>query len=398
MFRKCYPNTLETTVTMLDDGTAYVITGDIDLMWLRDSSAQVHQYLPLSKDKNIQQIIEGLIKRQLFFIPYDPYAASFRTKLRPEDDLGTYHVSMGRNLYVAMHNYELDSLCYHVFLSYKYWKSSGSIEIFNEEWFNVINLIIELMITEQRHEEKSKYRYPELTRNGIGPFSSYTGMTWSAFRPSDDPCKYSYLIPSNMFAVVILGYIQEIAKQIYKSNYLESIASKLQKEIDDGIHKHAVIQSKNFGKIYAYEVDGNGNYNLMDDANVPSLLSIPYIGYKSPHDPDQIIFQNTRNFILSKDNPFFYSGSFAKGIGSPHTRQGYIWHMSIIMEALTSNNSQEILDLIKTIEKTDGDTNFMHESFDPNNPSSYSRSWFAWANSLFSELVLNNLDLLSKKI
>jgi len=294
-----------------------------------------------------------------------------------------------------MHNYELDSLCYHIWLSYQWWKVSGRTDIFDAEWQRVAHIIVTLWIVEQYHHDLSPYRYKELTRDG-GKWSSpvdYTGMTWTAFRPSDDQTTYGYLIPSNMFAVVALGYLEEIAREIYKDDRLQTIAFKLKNEIDEAIHKHGVVSSGG-QKIYAYEVDGRGNSNLMDDANVPSLLSIEYIGYKSKNDPDGSIAKNTRSFILSSSNPFYYSGSKADGIGSPHTPSGNIWPMSIIMKGLTSSDLAEVSDVFDVLSNTDAGSNFMHESFHNSNPSSFTRHWFAWANSLFSELVLKHMDSL----
>jgi len=288
----------------------------------------------------------------------------------------------------------LDSLCYHITLSYQWWKASGRTAIFTPEWIRCIWIILNLWTVEQRHEEKSPYRYIELVRDGKGSYTQYTGMTWSAFRPSDDQTKFGYLIPSNMHAVVALRNIAEIAREVLGSDVLEKAALKLAQEIDDGIHNYAVIDSK-VGKVYAYEVDGNNNYNLMDDANVPSLLSISYLGYTSPHDPEGKIIQNTRKFVLSSENPYYHVGSAAKGIGSVHTAAGSIWHMSIIMQGLTTDDPVELEEVVKMLQDTDAGTGFMHESFMPSNPRMFTRHWFSWANSLFSELILKNLNYLA---
>eukprot|EP01114_Cavostelium_apophysatum_P016765 TRINITY_DN4833_c0_g1_i1.p1 TRINITY_DN4833_c0_g1~~TRINITY_DN4833_c0_g1_i1.p1 ORF type:complete len:643 (-),score=202.26 TRINITY_DN4833_c0_g1_i1:43-1971(-) len=393
MFANCYPNTLATTAALLDDNSTYIITGDIDLMWLRDSSAQVHQYIPLSYDPEVQRIIEGLIKRQFFFIKRSPYGASFRTKLRDEDDLGAFHVSKARNLYTSMHNYELDSLCYPIALSYQYWKASGKTSAFTKEWKYSAEIILNLWITEQNHATESPYRYIELGNNWRGDLSGYTGMTWSAFRPSDDQCRNGYLVPSNMFAAVALEYLEEIFLMVYNDKELAAASAHLRADIEDGIAKYAIVDSPNGKKMYAYEVDGKGGVNMMDDANVPSLLSIDYIGYRGVHDPDGSITRETRKFILSDGNPFYYKGSLARGIGSPHTSNGFIWPMAIIMQAMTTDDINEVEECLEMLENTDAGTNFMHESFNPNNPGSYSRRWFAWANSLFSELVIRYLDM-----
>lgn len=184
------------------------------------SSAQVHHYLPLWKDPEIQRIIEGLILRQIQFIYTNPYASSFRLTLRPnppsDDSLDPIHVEKGRNLHVAMHNYELDSLCYHIRLSYFWWKHSQRKEIFNHRWLTLIELILQLLIVEQHHSQISPYRYTELLENDHqGSSVAYTGMTWTAFRPSDDQTKYGYLIPSNMMTCVVLEYLFEMLSDLF---------------------------------------------------------------------------------------------------------------------------------------------------------------------------------------
>ena len=220
-------------------------------------------------------------------------------------------------------------------------------------------------------------------------------MTWSGFRPSDDACEYGYLVPSNMFATVILGYIEEIASDIYNDLELKEKANSLRIEIEEGIKKFGIVHNEDFGYIYAYEVDGQGNYNFMDDANVPSLLSIPYLEYRGIDDE---IYQNTRKFILTKNNPFYYEGTVASGIGSPHTPPEYIWHIALSMQGLTTNNEEEIKSLINTLISTDGDTGFMHEGFYCNDSKQFTRDWFAWSNSLFAHfiyeaVILNKINI-----
>ena len=393
MFRSCYPNTLETTTKLIDDGTTYVFTGDIPAMWLRDSSAQIKHYIPLAKeDIQVQRIIEGLIKRQMKYILIDPYANAFNKEANGK----CFHkdnTDVEDNPWVWERKYEIDSLCYPIELAYLYWQETARDSIFNEKFKIVVEKIISLWKTEQRHYENSTYYFERtncrqidtLDNKGRGRPTKYTGMTWTGFRPSDDVCTYGYLIPANMFAVVVLGYIVEIADQVYEDNSLKEKAYQLKKEIDQGIQKEGIYEHPVYGKIYAYETDGYGNYNLMDDANVPSLLSIPYLGYVSVEDP---IYQNTRSFILSKENPYYFEGKYAAGIGSPHKPDGYIWHISLVIQALTSKDEKEIAELLRVIQKTDAGTNFMHEGFNVDNPHEYTRPWFAWANSLFAELIL----------
>ncbi|MCS7462184.1 glycoside hydrolase family 125 protein [Paenibacillus doosanensis] len=390
MFKQCYVNTLETTTKRMPDGTTFVFTGDIPAMWLRDSSAQVRHYVPLAKDdETLQSLIEGLLRRQFYYIGIDPYANAFNEEAndrRYEEDLTEL------NPWVWERKYEIDSLCYPIELAYAYWKATGRKQALDESFRTAARSIIRLWVTEQRHFEQSTYRFTRLTgpksdtlRNGgMGMPVQYTGMTWSGFRPSDDACTFGYLIPSNMFAAVALGHVAEIAEAVFQDNYLKRDALTLKEEIEYGIETYGTVLHPVFGKIYAYETDGCGNHNLMDDANVPSLLSIPYLGYK---DKDDEIVRNTRRFILSEHNPYYYEGGKAKGIGSPHTPRRYIWHIALSMQALTSDDPDEMWSLIETCLATDADTGYMHEGFDVDDPARFTRSWFAWANSLFAECV-----------
>lgn len=396
LFRNCFPNTLETTTKLLDDGTTFVFTGDIPAMWLRDSVEQVIHYVSFAKeDKELQRIIGGLIARQMFYINIDPYTNAFNETANDKHYRATDHCDLSPWMWER--KYELDSLCFPVKLAYSFWRATGLDSVFDEASYQALNRVLQVIKTEQRHMEQSPYFFVRQTiqetetlqNDGKGMPVNYTGMTWSGFRPSDDACLFGYNIPSNMFAVVILGYIREIALEVFKDERMAERAEKLRKEIDYGIRTYGIVDHPKFGKIYAYETDGFGNYCLMDDAGTPGLLSIPYIGYVSAEDP---IYQNTRRFALSFDNPFYFEGKFAKGIGSPHTPGGYVWHMALSMQALTSTDDQEIKELIDTLIATDADTGYMHEGFHPDNPADFSREWFAWSNSLFASLIVKAMD------
>lgn len=391
LFYNCFINTIETTVSYNDENKdTFVITGDIPAMWLRDSTSQIEHYLPfVNEHEDLKKVFVGLINRQAFCITHEPYANAFNKEANGQkwdNDITK------DSPWVWERKYEIDSLCFPVRLIYKYWKKSNDTSFFNDTIKNVFEIIIDLWKTEQHHFEKSDYSFQRLncapsdtlTNNGLGDKVAYTGMTWSGFRPSDDACKYGYLIPSNMFATVVLDYIEEIAEVIYNDLQLKNKALELKLQIEEGINKFGIVETEEFGKIYAYEVDGLGNYNLMDDANVPSLLSIPYLGYR---DIDDEIYQNTRKFILSKNNPYYFEGTVAKGIGSAHTPAEYIWHISLSMQGLTSNNHEEIESLINILINTDGDTGFMHEGFHCNDSKVFTRDWFAWSNSLFADFI-----------
>ena len=171
------------------------------------------------------------------------------------------------------------------------------------------------------------------------------------------------------------------------------VALELRDQIEHGIQAHGLVTHPTHGRIYAYETDGHGRHLLMDDANVPSLLSIPYLGYRSASDDT---YRNTRRFILSPDNPYFFAGKYAAGIGSPHTPGGLIWPISLAMQGLTSTSADEREDLLETLISTTNETAFMHEAFDPNDPSHFTRPWFAWANSLFAEFALRELQSVAR--
>ena len=386
--KQCFLNTIETTVKRLDDGSSFVITGDIPAMWLRDSAAQVKPYVKYAKeDEDLRNILEGVIQKQAKLVCADPYANAFNESA----DGAGHKDDTDYNSHVWERKYEVDSLCGPIYLAYTYWKEVGVTTIFTESVKMMIRTIIKVFTTEQDHS-KSPYTFQRhncaktdtLINNGLGRPVNVTGMTWSAFRPSDDCCKFGYLIPSNMMAVMALTYAKEICEEVYKDITLAKACEKLADEIKSGILDYGIVEHPKFGQMYAYETDGYGNYNLMDDANSPSLLAMPYLGYCEKVDP---LYQNTRNFILSSANPYYSEGKFAKGVGSPHTAPGHVWHIGIIMQALTSSDKNEIKKCLEMLANTHDNTNFMHEAFNPDNPGEYSRTWFAWANTLFAELL-----------
>lgn len=390
-FENCYVSTAKTTTKFLENGEAYVFTGDIAAMWLRDSSAQVVHYLPFLKEYPIlKDMVKGLIARQAKYIHIDPYANAFNEEANGncwEKDITEY------NPWNWERKYEIDSLCYPVWLMEQYVKNTGEADIFTPEVKTAFRDILDVWKREQHHEE-STYSFirvncppsDTLSCEGKGEPVGYTGMTWSGFRPSDDACKYGYLIPSNMFASVVLGYMEKFLREQYQDEAMAEEAVALKAQIEEGIQKYGVVEDEVYGKMYAYETDGLGNYNLMDDANVPSLLSLPWLAYCDKDDP---IYKNTRDFVLSKKNPYYYEGSCAKGIGSPHTPDQYIWHIALTMQGLTSDDSQEREELLKTLLATDADCEVMHEGFHCEKPEAFTREWFAWANSLFALFALS---------
>ncbi|MDB5012228.1 MAG: metal-independent alpha-mannosidase [Daejeonella sp.] len=394
LFENCFPNTLDTTVSYSvknNHHDTYVITGDIDAMWLRDSSAQVWPYLPfMQQDNDLKNLIAGIINHQTKCILKDPYANAFYNDLNKQGEWKDDLTKMQPGIHER--KWEIDSLCYPIRLAYQYWKQTGDMAPFDQQWHTAIRTILKTFKEQQRKDNDGPYSFQRKTAwatdgvpmNGFGYPVKPVGLICSAFRPSDDATVFSFLIPSNFFAVISLRQAAEMMKVISKDTETASRLAALANEVEAALQQHAIVDHKVFGKVYAYEVNGFGSYNLMDDANVPSLLSMPYLGAVKNTDP---IYINTRKLVLSEYNPFFFKGSVAEGVGGPHIGKDMVWPMSIIMRALTSNDANEIKYCIQTLRKTHGDTGFMHESFHKNDPKNFTRKWFAWANTLYGELL-----------
>lgn len=396
MFENCFPNTLDTTVKFYRKNNkpyTYVITGDIDAMWLRDSSAQVYPYLSLAnEDEKLKNLLKGVINKQVECVLLDPYANAFFDNSSKISEWKDDSTQMKPGIHER--KWEIDSLCYVMRLSYNYWKITGDSSVFDSDWKKAMLLILQTFKEQQRKDLKGPYKFQRSNGNpldtqfaeGYGNPTKKVGLIHSMFRPSDDATFYPFLISSNMFAVVSLRETAEIFSEIFKDENTAAQFKNLAEEVDEAIQKYAVLNHPEAGKIYALEIDGFGNALFMDDANVPNLLSIPYLGYRSKEDE---IYKNTRKFSLSKANPWFSEGKFAKGIGGPHIGEHKIWPLGLIMQALTTDDNEEIVSCLKMLKATHAGTGFIHESFDVDNPKDFTRAWFAWANTLFGELILH---------
>ncbi|TWU18520.1 hypothetical protein Poly21_06830 [Allorhodopirellula heiligendammensis] len=395
LFENCYPNTLDTTVDYEEvDGEpdAFIITGDIDAMWLRDSTAQVWPYLPYMKsDKQLTRLVRGLIHRQNLCILLDPYANAFYKDLTQPSHWASDRPSPIPGVHER--KWEIDSLCYPIRLANAYFERTGDSSIFNEEWQTAMHLVVKTFRTEQRKDGTTPYRFVRETSrmldappfDGTGRPINPVGLIVSGFRPSDDSTLYPFLIPSNLFAIQSLRQLAKISSAQVNDQEFAAECTSLADEVQTAIDKYAVAEHMDYGQIYAYEVDGFGNAAFWDDANVPSLMSLAYLGIHQPHDP---LYQRTRRFLLSQHNPYYLQGSAASGQASPHTGKDAIWPMGIILRALSSTSPEEILECVTMLRNTHAGTGFMHESFNKDNPADYSRDWFAWANTLFGELIV----------
>ncbi len=393
LFANCFPNTLDTTVQM---GTfegkpdTAVLTGDIAAMWLRDSSAQVWPYLPLaSKDRSLRDLLEGVIRRQVRCLLIDPYANCFMADLNAPPLEGSRKDRTEMRQGVGERKYELDSLCYPIRLAHGYWKRTGDAAPFDSAWKVAIRTILTTMRVEQRKDGRSPYRFQRAAANptdslvnGIGNPLLPVGLIASAFRPSDDACIFPFLVPANLFAVASLRQLAAMSSTILHDSRMANDASDLADEVAIALQKYSIVPTPD-GTIWAYEVDGFGSHVLMDDANAPSLLSLPYLDSS----PDAALYARTRSFVWSEQNPWFFHGSAGEGIGGPHVGRNNIWPMSQILYALTSNSPREISSAIQVLKASAEATGFMHESYNRNNSANFTRAWFAWANTLFGELI-----------
>ncbi|GGE30738.1 MULTISPECIES: glycoside hydrolase family 125 protein [Sphingobacterium] len=394
MFNNCLPNTLDTTVYDESKGNrklTYVITGDIDAMWLRDSSAQVWPYIQfVNKDQKLKNMILGLINKQSECINIDPYANAFYNDPTKKGEWFTDHTDMKPGMHER--KWEIDSLCYPIRLAYRYWKETNDTTPFDETWVKAQEATLRTFKEQQRKTSLGPYKFERTTSrgsdtlqvDGYGYPVNPVGLIVSSFRPSDDSSIFGFLIPSNLFAIVSLRQSAEILKKVKNNNSLAAEMEALANEVEQAVNQYGIIDHPTHGRVYAFEVDGFGSYLMMDDANVPSLLALPYLGAVDINDE---VYQRTRNFILSDKNPFFFKGKFAEGIGGPHIGRDMIWPMSIIMRANTSTNDEEIRQCVQTLKNTHGGTGFMHESFHKDDPKKFTRHWFAWTNTLFGELM-----------
>ena len=391
MFENCFPNTLDTTVHFDGDDDTFVYTGDIHAMWLRDSGAQVWPYVQLAnQDPRLKKMLAGGINRQFKCINIDPYANAFNM-----GPTGGEWMSDMTDMKPELHErkYEIDSLCYPIRLAYYYWMVTGDESVFGEEWLSAVANILKTFREQQRKEGNGPYtflrktdrQFDTLSNNGLGAPVKPVGLIVSSFRPSDDATVLQFLVPSNFFAVSSLRKAAEILTKVNKNEALAAECTALADEVAAALDKYAVYNHPEFGPIYAFEVDGFGNSLLMDDANVPSLLALKYL---TPEVIDDGIYANTRRFVWSDSNPYFFRGKAGEGIGGPHIGYDMAWPMSIMMKAFTSDDDEEIKYCIEMLMSTDAGTGFMHESFNVDDPTDFTRAWFAWQNTLFGELII----------
>lgn len=361
-------NTLMSDFFFQDDGTMYVQTGDIPAMWLRDSSAQMLPYVRFAPAyPQMSVIARGVIQRNAKNILTSPYANAFTAGYRLWEE-----------------KWEVDSLSYPVRLASVYWQATHDRSMYTLQLHWAYEHIVATYECEQQHDACSGYRSRFLQNHGKGADFAYTGMIWGAFRPSDDPVRYPYNIPQQLFAAAALEELAHQAQVGYGDNQLARRAQALCAAIRLGLNRYGQIYDFRYGWMYPYEVDGLGNFVLMDDANQPNLLTLPLLGLVAQYDP---LYINTRRFSLSPDDPYWYRGSFGAGLGSAHTRTGWVWPLGIIGAAMTASTGLEVAEAIESLRALDGPRGRFYESIDPDRPWHYTRSDFGWANALYAELI-----------
>ena len=371
------------SLTRRENGSPFIITGDIPAMWLRDSTWQVAPLLNSNHSEVIQLLIE-LSKTQVELFLLDPYANAFN----PAPNGECWHKDFpDQSPWVFERKFELDSWASVLYLARMIIEKYGRTDHINASFKEALRVMLELAKREQHHDPESyifkrnnEVPHDSLSHNGRGAPTAYTGMVYSAFRPSDDACVYGYLVPSNLF------FLNEL--ELLPENLKSPESNDLSTDIRKGIQEFAINDG-----CFAYEVDGLGNALFIDDANIPSLLSLPLLGCISTEDES---YKATREFILSGKNPYYFSGTKAAGIGSQHTPTGFVWPIALAVQALTDSSISNKLDTLDLLEQTDGGTGSMHESFNVSNDKDFTRSWFSWADMTYVQLVLNSVNYQSK--
>lgn len=429
IFENAFPNTLDTTVKWHVDGTekagkgtqswlgstgawegaqSFIVTGDISAEWLRDSTNQLAQYQRLAKeDAAITTLLLGAINTQAEYVIASPYCNAFQPP--PPSKIKTSDNGQGDSVHPAYEpsqvfecKYEIDSLAHFLSLTNQLYNHSGSTAFINKRWLEAVDSLIEV-IDEQSQStfdpktgtfQPQEYRFQRNTNTGTetlnlggngNPLNYGTGLVRSAFRPSDDATILGFFIPGNAMMAVELKRTADILSKANKASLAQELRARGER-IEKGIWEHGVVSHRKFGSVFAFEVDGYGSSIIMDDANLPSLLALPLLGFL---DKDEKTYQNTRKMILSKEgNPYFLTGTDFSGIGGPHIGFKNAWPMSLLVQAMTSEDDAEIKGLLAAVKEA-SPLGLVHESVDVEEIRTYTRSWFAWANSVFAQTILD---------
>ncbi|TVY36000.1 Meiotically up-regulated protein 157 protein [Lachnellula occidentalis] len=393
LFQNSFPNSLDTAVKWKgvaannsNEELTFLITGDINAMWLRDSANQMQSYLPLvtanSSKNSLASLYRGVINLQARYILEAPFCNSFQPPVesgigpsKNQDTPDDFTPAISTNIAFEC-KYELDSLAAFLELSADYYEATTDIDFFrNFQWVDAINTIIattESLLVGTYSSNGSVNTLPytwqrtttsateTLDNSGRGnPVQDDTGLIRSAFRPSDDSTTYQLFIPANMMFSRYLDSASKIMANISNQRNLANHMHNFSGRIRDAITKHGIVNHPTYGSIYAYEVDGYGSQNIMDDANIPSLLSAPFLGYLDQNDK---VYQNTRKMIFSKDNPYYMRGPVINAVGGPHAGYGQAWPMASIVRIFTTNDTAEITTALQELVSSTDGLGLIHES------------------------------------
>lgn len=425
LLENSFPNTLDTAIRWQGvaannsaEELAFIITGDINAMWLRDSSNQMLSYLSFLQNSSspvFASLYRGVINLQARYIQTQPFCNSFQP---PIEALNSgQNITIATNSYAAtdlVHppfnnqsvfecKYELDSLASFLELSNAYYTATNDSSFFaNFQWVPAVQTVLNVA-TAMRDTptyaadgmvNQSPYTFQRTTDSasetllnmGIGsPVAAETGLIRSAFRPSDDSTIYQLFIPANMQFATHLEGTSAIMSAVAHADLAGQMGT-MAAGIKEAIEIHGVISDAKYGKIYAYEIDGYGSVNSMDDANIPSLLAAPVYGYT---DTSNEVYQATRAKVLSPDNPYYMRGPVINAVGGPHQGPGMAWPMANIVRILTSDNETEIYTALKEIVSSTNGYGLIHESINTFNVTNWTRQWFSWANGLFGQAILD---------
>jgi meiotically up-regulated gene 157 (Mug157) protein len=429
IFENAFPNTLDTTVKWHVDGAeksskghsswlggaeawegaqSFIVTGDISAEWLRDSTNQLAQYQRLAKkDSAIETLLLGAINTQAEYVIASPYCNAFQPP--PPSKIKTSDNGQGDSVHPAYEpsqvfecKYEIDSLAHFLSLANQFHNHTGSTAFITKRWLQAVNSLVEVIDEQSKSTFDPKtgsftlqeYRFQRQTNTGTetlnlagngNPLNYGTGLVRSAFRPSDDATILGFFIPGNAMLAVELKRTAEILQKASKASLAQELRSRGER-IEKGVWEHGVVSHRKFGSVFAFEVDGYGSSILMDDANLPSLLALPLLGFLNS---DDRTYQNTRKMILSKEgNPYFITGSEFEGIGGPHIGFMNAWPMSLLVQAMTSDDDAEIKGLLTAVKQA-SPLGLIHESVNVEEIRDYTRSWFAWANSVYAQTILD---------
>jgi len=386
--RSAFFTLFEDAMTWLDDSTIFVATGDIPAMWIRDSTWQLRPLLAATGSTGeSERIIASVSRRQAKYLLIDPYANAFNV----EPNGNCWHRDFeDQSPWVFERKFELDSISAFFDLALRLYRIAGFTEHLDETFWLTVEVCLDVLEREQQHDRTS-YRFvrdgnpthDQLSHDGFGAPFANIGLVWAAFRPSDDGCRFPFLIPANAHLAVVLEWLAQAASEFDKRD-LAKRSRTLGGAVRRAIKKHAIV-GQGPDKRYAYEVDGLGSSLEWDDPNVPSLLALPYLGWCGLGDRRYL---QTRSWVLSRHNPMYVSGKHATGLASVHTPARHIWPLALAIQGLTAWSHDESEACLKLLEEIDGGTGRNHESVNVDDPNQFTRPWFSWADMTYAHLAL----------